>query len=73
MEQPEPEQLTFWPRRKRFTDRMELRLDDERRRRLSQIAEARGVTSSEVVRELIDEAYEHSLEQNGRIGVAGDS
>jgi len=63
IEQPEPEQLSFWPRRGRFTDRMELRLDDERRRRLTRIAEVRGVPRSEVVRELIDEAYEQTLEQ----------
>ena len=64
IEQPEPEQLSFWPRRKRFTDRMELRLDDERRRRLTQIAETRGVPRSQVVRELIDEAYEQTLENS---------
>jgi hypothetical protein len=54
----EPEQLTFWPSRKRYTDRMELRLDHERRRRLALVAETRGVPRSQVIRDLIDEAYE---------------
>jgi hypothetical protein len=54
------EQLSFWPRRRRFTDRMELRLDGERRRRLAVIAETRGVPRSQVVRDLIDQAYERA-------------
>ena len=55
------EQLSFWPRRRRFTDRVELRLDSERRRRLVEIADVRGIPRSQVVRELIDEAYERSV------------
>ena len=39
-------------------DRLEVRLDPERRRKLSRIAESRGLTVSYTVRELIDEAYE---------------
>jgi hypothetical protein len=58
----DPEQLSFWPRRRRFTDRVELRLDSERRRRLTEIAEARGVPRSQVVRELIDQAYERAVQ-----------
>ncbi len=54
------EQLSFWPRR-RLTDRMELRLDGERRRRLAEIAEVRGVPKSQVVRELIDQADEDAV------------
>ena len=57
----EPQQLSFWPRRRRFTDRVELRLDSERRRRLVEIADARGIPRSQVVRELIDEAYDRSV------------
>jgi predicted DNA-binding protein len=59
----DPQQLSFWPRRRRFTDRVELRLDNERRQRLTEIAEARGVPRSQVVRELIDEAYERSVQR----------
>ena len=50
-------QLSFWPRR-RYTDRMEMRLDRERRERLAAIARARGVPRAQVLRELIDQAYE---------------
>jgi len=57
----ETQQLSFWPRRRRFTDRVELRLDSERRRRLVEIADARGIPRSQVVRDLIDEAYERSV------------
>ncbi len=57
----EPEQLAFWPSRKRYTDRMELRLDHERRRRLAVVAEGRRVPKSQVIRDLIDEAYESIL------------
>ena len=37
--------------------RLHVRLDAERRRRLGEIAEERGVPISEVVRHLIDDAY----------------
>lgn len=50
------QQLSFWPGRL-FTDRLELRLDKERKRKLAQIAEARGIPLSQVVRDLIDQAY----------------
>lgn len=51
------EQLAFWPRR-RMTDRVELRLDPDRRQKLGELAAARGVSVSRLVRELIDRAYE---------------
>lgn len=38
--------------------RLDVRLDAERRRRLDELAEERGVPISDVVRCLIDEAYE---------------
>ena len=57
----EAQQLSFWPRRRRYTDRVELRLDSERRQRLVEIADARGIPRSQVVRELIDEAYERAV------------
>jgi hypothetical protein len=39
-------------------DRLEVRLDPERRRKLARIAAARGAPISAVVRELIDQAYQ---------------
>ena len=41
-------------------ERLELRLDSERRRRLEQLAQARGVTLLHAVREMIDRAIEES-------------
>ena len=38
--------------------RLEVRLDDERRERLDELAETAGVPMSEVVRRLIDDAWE---------------
>ena len=38
--------------------RLDVRLDDEQRRRLDEIVEERGRPISEVVRGLIDDAYE---------------
>ena len=38
--------------------RLDVRLDTERRRRLEEVVEERGVPISEVVRCLIDDAYE---------------
>ena len=38
--------------------RLDVRLDSERRRRLEELVEERGVAISEVVRCLIDDAYE---------------
>jgi hypothetical protein len=41
-------------------ERLEVRLDPERRRKLADIAEARGATVSKVVREMIDRAFDDS-------------
>ena len=43
------------------TERLEVRLDPQHRRRLSELAAARGAPVSEVVRQIIDQAYEDSL------------
>ena len=39
-------------------ERLDVRLDQERRRKLKELAAQRGVAISEVVRRLIDDAYE---------------
>ena len=44
-----------------MTNRLDVRLDSEHRRRLEQLAQERGVAISEVVRGLIDGAYEDVL------------
>ena len=44
-----------------MTNRSDVRLDAERRRRLEELAEENGVAISEVVRRLIDCAYEDTL------------
>jgi hypothetical protein len=43
------------------TGRLEVRLDPERRRRLSELATEHGALVSEVVRQMIDQAYEETL------------
>ena len=43
--------------------RLDVRLDAERRRRLEEVVEERGVTISDVVRNLIDDAYEAVMRQ----------
>lgn len=48
------------------TERLEVRLDKERRRKLTQLAEQRGVPVSQAVRQLIDDAYEHALRERRR-------
>lgn len=40
------------------TSRVEIRLDAQRRRKLDELSEARGVAVSTLVRDLIDAAYE---------------
>ena len=42
--------------------RLDVRLDAERRRRLEELVEERGVPISEVVRCLIDDAYEDIMQ-----------
>lgn len=44
------------------TDRLEVRLDRERRRKLAELAETKGAPVSDVVREMIDQAYEEALQ-----------
>lgn len=45
------------------SERLEVRLDQERRRKLAELAERRGTAVSEAVRSLIDEAYEAILRE----------
>ena len=45
------------------------RLDAERRRRLEELVEKRGVPISEVVRSLIDDAYESVVQERRRQAV----
>ena len=45
------------------TERLEVRLDRERRRKLSELAQGRGVRVSEAVRQIIDEAYKEALRE----------
>jgi len=44
-----------------LTERLDVRLDHERRRKLAELAAARGGSVSAVVREMIDQAYEEGL------------
>lgn len=45
------------------TERLEVRLDEERRRKLAEVASRRGTPVSEVVRMMIDQAYEDLLRE----------
>lgn len=45
------------------TDRLEVRLDPDHRRKLSELAAARRAPVSELVREMIDRAYEADLRE----------
>ena len=49
--------------------RLDVRLDVERRRRLEELVEERGVPISEVVRCLIDDAYEGIIRERRRHAV----
>lgn len=51
------------------TTRLEVRLDAERRSRLEELAEQRGAPVSEVVRLLIDDAYEQIMLERRRRAV----
>lgn len=53
----------------RLTDRLEVRLDAEHRRKLDEIARARGKPASAVIRDAIDWAYEADLRET-RIAAA---
>ena len=48
----------------------DVQLDAERRRRLEELAEERGVSISGVVRRLIDDAYESIVRERRREAVA---
>ena len=41
--------------------RLEVRLDDERKQRLDELGKAEGLSTSEVVRRLIDDAWEEVM------------
>jgi uncharacterized protein (DUF1778 family) len=53
-----------------MTSRLEIRLDAERRRRLTELAESRHVSISDFVRSLLDREYEEWLEAQ-RVRAAG--
>ena len=46
--------------------RLDVRLDDEQRRRLEKVVEERGAPISEVVRRMIDDAYEDVMRERRR-------
>lgn len=46
--------------------RLDVRLDAERRRRLEEVVEERGAPISEVVRGMIDDAYERTMRERRR-------
>ena len=52
-----------------MTARLEVRLDDERKQRLEKLGEAQGVPVSEVVRSLIDAAWEEVMRARRRAAV----
>ena len=49
--------------------RLDVRLDEERWRRLEELVETRGVPISDVVRTLIDDAYEDVMRERRRQAV----
>ena len=52
-----------------MSGRLDVRLDAEQRRRLEELAEARAKPISDVVRRLIDDAYEEVLRERRRQAV----
>ena len=48
------------------TERLDVRLDQERRRKLQRLAAEQGAPVSQVVRGLIDRAYEETLQARRR-------
>jgi predicted transcriptional regulator len=52
------------------SDRYEIRLDSEHRRKLKELAMVRDAPASEVVREMIDEAYEEDVLRERRKAAA---
>ena len=49
--------------------RLEVRLDEKRRAQLEEIADTQGASISEVVRALIDDAYEAMIQEDRRRAV----
>lgn len=52
-----------------ISERLEVRLDPDRKRKLAQLSEQRGAPVSEVVRALIDTAYEEVQAERRRQAV----
>ena len=52
-----------------MASRLDVRLDPERRHRLEEMARAQGVPISDVIRSLIDDAYEGILRERRRKAV----
>ena len=50
--------------------RLDVRMDAEQRRRLEEIGAARGAPISEVVRALIDDAYEDIMQERRRLAAS---
>lgn len=50
-------------------ERLEVRLDAEHRRKLSELAASRSAPVSEVVRQMIDESYEEIMRERRRRAV----
>jgi hypothetical protein len=53
------------------TDRLEVRLDREHRRKLEEIARSRELTVSETVRRIIEQTYEQELRARRRKAAEG--
>ncbi len=53
------------------TERLDVRLDHERRRKLRQLAADHGAPVSEMVRRLIDSAYEEALKAKRKRAARG--
>ena len=47
-----------------MVSRFEVRLDKTCRERLDELAESKGITAAEVIRQLIDKAYEEVLREH---------
>ena len=58
-----------YPHKEGDMPRLDVRLDAERRRRLEELVEERGAPISEVVRCLIDDAYEGVVQERRRQAV----
>ena len=49
-----------------IAERLDIRLDSERKRKLAELAESQGASISEVVRTMIDREYEQVLKEKRR-------